>query len=400
MTPLRRIVVLCVAVLACRGTSPAAQTLGQRQLELLVDSLMPGVAKATGLEFKSAPKSALRTKEQIRAYLVAKMERELPQSRIDGISATYRLLGMLSDTINLRSLFLDLYTEQIAGFYEPDSTTLFAVQSGEPAQLRLVLSHELVHALQHEYVPLDSIMHDDSDADRQFAAQSVLEGQATLASITAMVPGMDLIHNDAFWLTFRDQLRLQQTGTGVFATAPMVIREGLIFPYLDGGEFVRWFEQKQPGKMPFGASLPTSTEQILHPDRYLSHDAPLTIRFSGPTAGTYEDTFGEFDIELLRTQLTGATTVRTDPAIGWGGDRMRVYSSPTGPALVWYTVWDEPRYAERFQREIGAPLSEHPRAGYRVTVEPLQINGKAAMRIVIAPTGWELWKSLPAAEIR
>ena len=65
--------------------------------------------------------------------------------------------------------------------------------------LHLVLAHELVHALQHQYLPLDSILHDSTDADRQAAAQAVLEGQATLVSLVALVPGMDLTSNDAFW---------------------------------------------------------------------------------------------------------------------------------------------------------------------------------------------------------
>jgi AcrR family transcriptional regulator len=396
-----RVTLITLAVLACRGTSPSAQSISQRQLETLVDSLMPSVAKAAGLAFKSTPRSAVRTRDQIRAYLIAKMDRELPPSRIEGIGDAYRLLNMIPDTLDLRKLFLDLYTEQIAGFYDPDSTTLFAVQGGDPATLRLVLAHELVHALQHQYLPLDSILHDSADADAQAAAQAVLEGQATLASLVALVPGMDLTTNDAFWTAFRDQLHAQQYGTGVYATAPMVIREGLTFPYVDGAEFLRWFDKNHPGEVPFGAKMPASTEQILHPDRYASGDLPIRIRFAGDASGVIlDDTFGEFDVELLRAELVGAANVRTDPAIGWGGDRMRVYRSGAGPALVWVTVWDEPRYADQFRTQIALPLSEHPKSGYRTVVEPQQLGGKAAVRVVVAPTGWNRWKSLPTAEIR
>ena len=44
-----------------------------------------------------------------------------------------------------------------------------------------MLAHELVHALQHQYIPLDSIMRQPGDNDRLAAAQAILEGQATLA---------------------------------------------------------------------------------------------------------------------------------------------------------------------------------------------------------------------------
>jgi hypothetical protein len=400
MTTLRRTALILCCLLACRGTSPSAQSIGQRQLESLVDSLMPGVSKAAGLSFKSTPRSAVRTKDQIRAYLLAKMQRELPTARLDGIGAVYRLLNLVADTVDLRRLFLDLFTEQVAGYYDPDSTTLFATQGGDAAQLRLVLAHELVHALQHQYLPLDSILHDASDADRQTAAQAVLEGQATLVSIVALVPGMDLIGNDAFWTSFREGLRAQQTGATVYARAPMVIREDLTFPYVDGANFIRWFDQAHPGEVPFGSKMPASTEQILHPARYASGDRPIRVRFTGDTSGVmFDDTFGEFDTELTRAAVVGATNPVTDPAIGWGGDRLRIYRSEAGPALVWVTVWDEPRYADQFRTQVALPLSQHPRPGYRVTVEPQQLNGKAAVRVVIAPTGWAQWKSLPAVEI-
>lgn len=398
MNAMARVALITVVGLACRGTSPSAQAIGQHQLEALVDSLLPSVSKAAGLAFKSTPRSAVRTREQIRAYLVAKMQRELPASRLEGIGDAYRLLGMISDTVNLRQLFLELYTEQIAGFYDPDSTTLFAVEGGDPTQLRLVLAHELVHALQHQYLPLDSILHDSTDSDAQAAAQAVLEGQATLASLAALVPGMDLKTNDTFWATFREQLRAQQSGTTVYARAPMIIREGLTFPYVDGAEFLRWFDRNHPGEVPFGSRMPKSTEQILHPDHYASGDAPIRVRLSGDTAGVIlDDTFGEFDIELLRAAEIHAVNVQTDSALGWGGDRMRVYRSAAGPALVWVTVWDEPRDAEGFQRVVATPLAHATRAGYRVAVDSLSVAGKSAVRIVIAPSGWARWTALPGA---
>jgi len=393
MITIRCIALILVCLAACRGSS---QSIDQQQLASLVDSLMPAVSKAAGLPFKSTPRSAIRTRDQIHAYLVAKMQRELPAAKLEGVSAAYRLLGMIPDSLDLGKLFLELYTEQIAGFYDPDSTTLFAVQGGDKATLHLVLAHELVHALQHQYLPLDSILHDSTDADRQAAAQAVLEGQATLASLVALVPGMDLTGNDAFWTTFREQLRAQQTGTSVYARAPMAIREGLTFPYLEGAEFLRWFGRNHPGEVPFGARMPASTEQILHPDRYASGDLPIRVRIAGGTTGVVlDDTFGEFDIELLRTQLDGAATVRTDPAIGWGGDRMRIYRSNNGPALVWVTVWDDPKYAEQFRTGIGAALSGRSRPGYRTAIEPLEVGGKSAVRIVIAPNVWPLWSALP-----
>lgn len=389
-------------LVACRGEPPAAaQSLSQQELTALVDSLMPGVAKATGLEFKSTPKAVVRSREEVRGYLLAKLEKELPPQRLEGITAAYRLLGLLPDTLDVSKLFVDLYTEQVAGFYDPDSSALFAVVGGDRAQLRLVLAHELVHALQHQYTPLDSILKDIHDADRLTSAQAVFEGQATLASLIALLPGQEVMTDDAFWETFRDQLQMQQAGMKVFNQAPLVIRAGLTFPYVQGSEFVRSYRRVHPDQQPFGAALPLSTEQVLHFDRYTRGDTPLTVRFTADSAvPMFEDTFGEFEIAVLRSSLAGINEVPTDLAMGWGGDRLRVYRDASGPALVWVTLFDEPRYAQRFIAQIGNKLAQQKRAGYRTAVDTPQVGGKSAVRVVVAPEGWARWAALPEVELR
>ena len=399
MTVLRRfLVMILVFTVACRGESQQIQKTSERQLAALVDSLMPLVARQAGLAFKSTPKSAVRSRDQIRAYLLAKLNTELPPARLEGLVASYRLLGMLSDTLDVKQLFIDLYTEQIAGFYDPDSTTFYAVEGGNRSELRLVILHELVHALQHQYVPLDSIMHDVHDADRLAASQAVFEGQATLTSLIAMLPDKQLLTDESFWETFKEQLRNQQAGASVFSRAPLVIREGLTFPYVQGSEFVRWFQSHHPGEQPFGARLPRSSEQILHPDRYQAGDEPIALRFVGDTAGLlHEDTFGEFEIALLRSTLRHDNGVNTDQAMGWGGDRFRVYRTPDGPALVWVSVWDAPRFAQRFGGQVADPVAALQRVGYRTGVEAIQVAGKAGIRIVVAPEGWRGWNALPDA---
>ena len=84
---------------ACRGTPPAR---GQSpDFARLVDSLRPVVEAATGLAFKGPIRSDLRTRDQVRSYLLAKLEQDFPKARQDGIEAVYRLLGMVPDTLDL-----------------------------------------------------------------------------------------------------------------------------------------------------------------------------------------------------------------------------------------------------------------------------------------------------------
>src|SRR5207244_4466726 len=76
---------------------------------------------------------------------------------------------------------IDLLTEQVAGYFDPDSNALYIPTDIDPSQARLVISHELVHALQHQYLNLDSLVELKRQNDRRSAAQAILEGQATLA---------------------------------------------------------------------------------------------------------------------------------------------------------------------------------------------------------------------------
>src|SRR5712691_1156005 len=236
-----RVLLALVAVLlaACRGEK--RRTAEDATLARLVDSLRLPVERAAGLRFKTPPRSALRTREQVRNYLLGKLDEELPPARMRGMEAGYRLFGMLPDTLSLRALLLELYTEQVAGYYDPDSTTLFGVAGADRSQLRLVLAHEMVHALQGQYLPLDSILKATADNDRLSAAQAILEGQATLASIDVLAPGREVTRTPEFWEMYRDQVQQQQAHMPIFAKAPLVVREALIFPYLDGAEFMHWW---------------------------------------------------------------------------------------------------------------------------------------------------------------
>jgi hypothetical protein len=367
-------------------------------MERMVDSLRLPVERATGLRYKSSPRSAIRTRQQVRDYLVRKLDEELPPTKLEGMETAYRLFGLLPDTLQLRSLLLDLYTEQVAGYYDPDSAMLFGVADADPTQLRLVLAHEMVHALQGQHLPLDSIMDETSNNDRLAAAQSVLEGQATLASIEVLAPGQDVSGNPEFWETYREQVREQQTSMPVFAAAPLVVREALIFPYLAGAEFMHWWGSSAlRDTVPYGPRMPVSTEQILHPERYERGDVPVALSFAPDSGVLYEDVLGESEIRVLMTRLRGAQEVRTAGPLGWAGDRFRVYRSPLGPALVWYIAWDDTRSAERFTWGYGGKLRATSRPGYRTVLESFDLEGRPATLYVLAPAAWDGWGEVPRA---
>jgi hypothetical protein len=394
------VVVLLASTLAlaeCRGEQREAKE--DAVLARLVDSLRKPVERASGLTFRTPPRSALRSPQQVRDYLIAKLDEELPPERMRGLETAYRLFGLLPDTLTLRRLLLDLYAEQVAGYYDPDSAMLFGVAGADRSQLRLVLAHEMVHALQGQYLPLDSILKSTSSNDRLTAAQSVLEGQATIASIEVLAPGQGVTRTPQFWDLYRDQVRQQQSAMPVFARAPLVVREALIFPYLDGAEFMHWWETAGPkDTLPYGPRMPVSTEQILHPDRYARGDMPVPLAFAKDSGVMYEDVLGENEIRVLLAVLAGSNDVQTVMPIGWGGDHYRVFDAAGGPALVWYVAWDDQRSADRFMKSAGPALQRTARPGYRAAIDTITVVGRPGVRYVLAPTGWDRWRNLPRVE--
>jgi hypothetical protein len=381
----------------CRGRPP-----GTTSARHLVDSLIPLVESAIGIDFSVPPRFEMRSKAQVQQYLRDKLEQEFPESKVRGVTAAYGLLELIPDTIDLKGLLLPLYAEQVVGYYDPDTRTLYAVEGAPEDQLRLVLAHELVHALQHERLPLERLLKDLSNADRLAASQAVLEGHATVAMMGVVMPDRSVVADTDFWRLYRDQVKASQTSMPVFSRAPLILQEGLIFPYLGGAEFIRWWQQQGRPSLPARDSLPQSTEQVIHPDRYLGRDLPVSVAFadSAPRDSVvHEDTMGELELQIWSAEMRGGGEVLTEVPLGWGGDRFRVYQTEGGPALVLVTVWDDSTAARRFAAGPAARFAARTKVGYRTAIDILSLGGRPAVRIVRAPDRWARWNELPAVRV-
>ena len=388
----------------------ARQVQSEAELKQAVQQMIPAVERATRLRFRRRPVVLRRTRAQVREYVIHKFDDDLPPAELAGAQAAYRLFGLIPDTLDLRRTMVDLLTEQVAGYFDPDSNALYIPTDIDPSQARLVISHELVHALQDQYLNLDSLVELKRQNDRRSAAQAILEGQATLAQILVLMPEQKIESLPNFW-DLRTALGGQQDQMKVFGSAPLWLRESLIFPYLGGAEFVRWFDHEYVGKQPYGALMPISTEQILHPARYVAGDRPDGVAFDAaePRGDTvrYEDGLGEFEIRLLLEQHLGDGSAAAALASGWNGDRYQVRSAAGGAvALVWYTLWDDKASAARFKKGLetawvrrragGRGAAGGPR---RWEIKPLLVTGVSVVRLVDAPPGWPGWKRVPSIRL-
>jgi len=392
---------IAAVTLGCRERAEAVQS--EAELRDMVKRMMPAVAQAAHLPFKREPLVLRRSRDQVRDYVIHKFDQDLPPGELAGLESALHLFGLLPDTLRLRATMIDLLTEQIAGYYDPDSNALYIPADIEASQLRVVVSHELVHALQDQYVSLDSIITQQGHNDRRSAAQAILEGQATVAQISVLMPEQrpDTFPVGWFWRQRVVMARLQ-THMERFARAPLWLREGLVFPYLGGADFVVWFRRNRPDRSVLTA-MPTSTEQILHPDRYAAGDEPTELAIgSAPDTVRFQDGLGEFETRLVLQQHLGDETEAALFAAGWDGDRYQVLG-PSGDVLLWYSVWDDARAADRFaaglerawqKRRTGGPT------GRRAEIKRVEIDGRPGVRLVDAPAAWRGWKRLPQASIR
>ncbi|MBI4545787.1 MAG: hypothetical protein HY703_11370, partial [Gemmatimonadetes bacterium] len=128
---------------ACRG-----QNREDLELRAAVDSLLPRLESLAGLRARRPVGVARRGRAELRRYVLAQLGKELPPAEAEGIEATYRALGLFPDTLDLRRLLLELYTEQVMGYYDPETDTLYVMEGVPRDVLEPVLAHELVHALQ------------------------------------------------------------------------------------------------------------------------------------------------------------------------------------------------------------------------------------------------------------
>lgn len=391
--------VLLLAVVACdkkQSKDPVADK---------VANAIPRLEAASGLKFKTPPKFEARTKDEVRQFLERRFMTDMPDEEISGSERSYKRLGLLPDTLNLRKFMLALLTEQIVGYYDPTAKVLYIVQGASDEMVAVTVSHELVHALQDQYLNLDSLQKVRRHNDRQVAAQAVVEGQATFEQLSSMLGGGTMVANlPGGWERVRSVIRENNASMPIFSGAPMLIQETLLFPYLSGAEFIRAFKEKSTGKTPF-ESMPVSTEQVMHDDRFfLNRDDPTIVTLPPPPGKViYENDLGEFETRLFLFEHLKDRDAAYRGAAGWDGDRYVLFESGKGEGLAWVSVWDtsvdaaeffdlmDTAILKRFGPVRPSQASQNTRVysarGRTVAVTATDIDGRPVILYVDVPAG-------------
>lgn len=392
---------LCLA-LACGGDDPPYE--GPFRAE--VRRSIPKIEASSGLTFKRMPTLELRDRDQVREFLERQFAEQMSPLEIAGIAQAYKRMGMIPDSLDLRAFLLDLLTEQVAGYYDPATKVLYVVEGGKPEITNVTISHELVHALQDQYFPLDSTRAPKGDNDRQVALQSVVEGHAVYEQMSIVLGGSDFsMRLPGGWDQVREMIRTEQAGMPKFAVAPVLLQETLLFPYLSGAEFARQFKRLRPGQAPF-EPIAASTEQILHPEKLLDSvpDHPTRVTLGAPLAGklVHEDNLGEFETRLFLYEHLRDVGGAAAGAAGWDGDRYQLVETPAGEAIAWLTVWDSQIEAAQFrdlmERTVEKRFGVRPATGGTGEGRQWSVRGRRLLLTSLTMEGRSVvvWQDVPS----
>jgi len=300
------------------------------------DEVLAEMSKLLSMPILHPVKKSLRSREEIRAYLLAQEKKEKDSAKDYADQRTLEMFGLLPKDFPLEQTLNDILTEQIAGLYDPDGQEFFISDWTSPADMRMIMAHELTHALQDQHYHIDAWRDAAKpNDDGELARDAVLEGAAVAAMIDYMLrdqntgvrdlPSIDpsLVIGDA-------------SSSPQLSKAPMVIRDELLFPYLAGMTFTQAILKATNGWPDFGrvfANPPASTQQIMHPDVYLGGvtRAPVALPdFSALLPADWkkldENLMGEFGLqEILKQFLQEKDALALAPS--WAGDRYAIFEN-------------------------------------------------------------------------
>lgn len=349
---------LALAALLATAAPAAAQSAAGAPAALVADARDVGreIAGIRGLAWRGSVDFEVSDRETIRRYALAALDRAMTPAEWAGYAALLAHCGLVGSDVDLKDLYARLYTEQVAGYYDPAEKTFYLADWLPRLLQRAVVAHEVTHALQDQHFDLARWLAAVPAAeDGALARAAVAEGDAMAAMLSLLLAptGLDLGE-----LPDLEALMGGSPGLAAahptFESAPEALQRLLLFPYLDGTRFVlaALAERGWAGVDSLYRDPPASTEQILHPERYWEARDPPRPPDLSPAPGRRppiaQGSWGEFGTRLLLEAWLG-DSLAAAVAEGWDGDRYALYPGRAGPpAYEWVVLWDSPAQARRF----------------------------------------------------
>ena len=291
--------------------------------------------------------------EEFHKMFLDELEEEADELALD--TRLYKRLGILAPDDDLTELLTDVLADVTLGFYEIDDNKIYIVADKDVFTLNdsLTAAHEATHALQQYSFNIDELIDSLEDHDdRAMALRSLIEGDASLSELLYMLTHFNADQQSEI------QSGMSNADMSAFYAAPTFIQDTIIFPYTGGYQFAVYLYLKNNDFTAINLAyqtLPASTEQIMHPEKYDAGEEPIEVSIPDPTQLLGEgwiildrNVMGELFLRsYLESDLDSETAARA--AAGWGGDEFMLLKTPSGDdALVMFTVWDTEEDASEF----------------------------------------------------
>ncbi|MEO7117587.1 MAG: hypothetical protein ABIZ34_01300 [Candidatus Limnocylindrales bacterium] len=341
-----------------------------------IRQVMAQVPAIRGLEQLQEVPFRFIDQEQFDTEFRAQFEAANPPEQIAAEEAALKRFGLLAPDDDLAADVLALYSSQVLAFYDP-VTAEFTVITRPGFEFgpddKMTVAHEFDHALQDQHYDLTAREETDpTQGDRALAGLALTEGDATdLMFYWAIgnLPPEDLLGLLGSGLSPTDQALLDGM--------PPILRRQLEFPYIDGFEFVEQLRSQGDWATVDAAwrNPPTTTEQILHPEKYATGEAPapmvmpdLATALGPGWTASHTQTLGELFTSVwvadgveVPSPIPGFPSegANAEAAAGWNGDRSVSLDGPDGTwAVAWQTDWDLTSDADEFIAAADAAMAD------------------------------------------
>ena len=330
---------------------PGTKITPQQAQELFrsVDKILKFVSQDTGLPIKHRVKRQLADRSQVENYIGSRTKQDQDTARLEHDAVVLKKFGLIPRDFDLREFLIALLREQVAGYYDAKTKTVYLLDWVEPDDQKPVLAHELTHALQDQNFGLERLSknaakHDPTglEADERLEArQAVVEGQAMIVSMDYLLAeaGSSVAKQPELVEAMQAGLSSNAPGNAVFDRAPIFLKQVLLFPYSYGALFERDVLVAKGKQTAFAGTLkhpPEDTRQIMLPSTYLKGQlipplAPIDFK---KLAGQYPEwelsNMGEFDVDLLLQQYA-TPEVAGDLSQMWRGGYYWAAKTPGAP---------------------------------------------------------------------
>lgn len=303
-----------------------------------------------------------KTRAEVQNETAQDLETDYPAIDRSNDQRVLVAFGLMDPDQDIGEIYVELLGEQIAGYYDPETDEMVVVSDDAPgeelsASNQVTYAHEVVHALQDQHFDLESFgdQRIEGSDDESLAITALIEGDATAAQIQYLITNPELIAD------LSGEISAGDAASEALDNAPPIVSATLLFPYEQGQVFIDAImaDGEWDAVNAAFASPPVSTEQILHPDKYLEGEMPVAVAMPNIAEGldpewtTFDtNTMGEFQISVLLNDGDVSARQAEQAAEGWGGDTYTVVGTEDRDVIVWNSEWDTEDDALEFAESL------------------------------------------------